>query len=139
MKLVIVRSNDNGTQTIGRGIIFDNLGRCIYEFYTLELSWKNNKKRISCIPPDNYKLFKRTSLKFKKHLHVQNVENRSFILVHAGNYYTDILGCILVGDALTYLNKDGLLDVLNSRLTLDKILSLLDTSNDLQIVDFTKF
>ena len=41
--------------------------------------------------------------------------NRSEILIHKGNYYTDILGCILIGSDLADINKDGLLDVTNSK------------------------
>lgn len=134
MKLVIVRTLDNGIQTIGQGFILDKLGRVLFSFKTLELSYKNNARKKSSIPCGNYKLVKRYSLKFRNHLHVLNVQNRDYILIHSGNFFTDILGCIIVGDAHTYINKDGQLDIINSGLTMDKLLSLCESVNDLVII-----
>ena len=49
---------------------------------TIELPWKNNQKRISCIPEGIYKIRKRFSLKFKWHNEIMNVKNRDYILFH---------------------------------------------------------
>ena len=61
------------------------------EFYghTLELAWKDNQKRISCIPKGVYEVVKRFTdeSKYKyEHLHILDVANRGFILMHIGNY-----------------------------------------------------
>lgn len=70
-------------------------------FFTLELPWKDNKKRVSCIPEGDYTVVlrdKNQSGKFKyDHLHILDVPNRSYILFHVANYPNDILGCIGTG------------------------------------------
>lgn len=70
--------------------------------YTLELPWKENKVRVSCIPKGVYDVKRRQaneSKSFKyEHLHVQNVPGRTWILFHVGNWPKDILGCIAVGE-----------------------------------------
>ena len=43
---------------------------------------------------------------------------RSGVCIHKGNYFTQILGCIIVGDSHTDINKDGYKDVTNSGKTL---------------------
>jgi hypothetical protein len=53
--------------------------------YTIELPWLHNQRRISCIPEGEYLLLKRFSLKFKWHIHLQNVPGRDFILIHPAN------------------------------------------------------
>jgi hypothetical protein len=70
-----------------------------FECYTLELPWRENQRKISCIPEGTYKVVHRTSPKYKDHLHVTGVPNRDLILIHTGNSAKDILGCILVGTA----------------------------------------
>jgi len=63
--------------------------------YTIELPWRNNKKRVSCIPEGKYLLKRRYSTKFQWHIEVADVENRSFILFHpANNAKKELNGCI---------------------------------------------
>tara|TARA_R110002153_G_scaffold7648_3_gene34196 strand:- start:1636 stop:2046 length:411 start_codon:yes stop_codon:yes gene_type:complete len=68
---------------------------------TLELPWKNNERRISCIPEGEYKVRLRTARESATrdylHLLVQEVPNRDYILFHRGNTAKDTSGCILVG------------------------------------------
>ena len=89
---------------------------------TLELPDLQNQKRISCIPKGTYVCVYRYSDKYRKHYHVKNVPNRDWILIHTGNFHTQILGCILVGTEFADINKDGYKDVVNSRLALNKLL-----------------
>jgi Family of unknown function (DUF5675) len=73
---------------------------------TIELPWKNNEKRVSCIPEGKYLLSKRYSKKFNWHLTVLNVENRSFILFHPANHaLLELNGCIA---PVTKLSGPGL-------------------------------
>ena len=73
---------------------------------TIELPWKNNQRRVSCIPEGEYFIEKRYSPKFKWHLHVLGVENRSFILFHpANNALKELNGCIA---PVTKLSGPGL-------------------------------
>ena len=74
--------------------------------YAIELPWKNNEKRVSCIPEGKYFIRKRYSPKFKWHLEVLDVENRSFILFHpANNALKELNGCIA---PVTKLSGPGL-------------------------------
>jgi len=63
--------------------------------YTIELPWKNNETKVSCIPEGKYLLQKRYSNKFKWHLELVDVKSRSFILFHpANNALKELNGCI---------------------------------------------
>jgi len=73
------------------------------EFYghTLELPWKDNQKRVSCIPKGVYEVKKRHTQKSKykyEHLHILDVPDRELILMHIGNYPKNSKGCILLGN-----------------------------------------
>lgn len=80
---------------------------------TLELPWRDNQKGISCIPAGEYKLSPYPSSRFGEVYIVNDVPNRTGILIHTGNTASDIQGCILVGDSYGKLN--GKKAVLNSR------------------------
>ncbi|WP_445723402.1 DUF5675 family protein [Flavobacterium sp.] len=74
--------------------------------YAIELPWKNNEKRVSCIPEGKYFIRKRYSPKFKWHLEVVDVQNRSYILFHpANNALKELNGCIA---PVTKLSGPGL-------------------------------
>ena len=62
---------------------------------TIELPWRNNQARISCVPEGKYKIRKRFSAKFKWHIEIMNVKNRKFILFHPANHaQKELNGCI---------------------------------------------
>jgi hypothetical protein len=62
---------------------------------TIELPYKNNETKVSCIPEGKYFIKKRYSKKFQWHLEVLDVQNRSFILFHsANNALQELNGCI---------------------------------------------
>jgi len=125
MKSIKITRTDKGErQTLGQLFVIED-GTPIYSCYTLELPDKGNQKRISCIPAGEYKVKKRFSPKFRNHFHVQNVPNRSYILIHAGNYNYQIQGCVLVGKRLKDINQDGLLDVADSGVAMKELLGLL--------------
>lgn len=88
--------------------------------YTIELPWLNNVKKVSCIPEGEYFLKKRYSKKFRWHIEVADVENRSFILFHpANNAQKELNGCIA---PVTKLSGSGL--GLESRQAFIKLKSL---------------
>jgi hypothetical protein len=73
---------------------------------TIELSWKNNETKVSCIPEGKYFIRKRYSAKFQWHLEVLDVQNRSLILFHpANNALQELKGCIA---PVTKLSGPGL-------------------------------
>lgn len=72
--------------------------------YTLENAWKKNKKRVSCIPSGEYKLIFDDAGRFNDRyghqvVKLDDVPDRSEILIHKGNYPKDTQGCILVGSS----------------------------------------
>jgi len=73
---------------------------------TIELPWKKNETKVSCIPEGKYFIRKRYSQKFHWHLEVENVQNRSLILFHpANNALKELNGCIA---PVTKLSGPGL-------------------------------
>ena len=63
--------------------------------YSIELPWKDNRARVSCIPEGRYELVKRWSPKFNRHLQLMNVPQRAFILIHPANdALHELKGCI---------------------------------------------
>jgi hypothetical protein len=80
------------------------------KYVTLERPWLGNEKKISCIPAGSYKLKQKFSPRFGATYEVEDVNNRSHILFHAGNTVEASLGCILVGTFFGRLNgKPGIL------------------------------
>lgn len=63
--------------------------------YTIELPWKHNQRRISCIPEGTYRIRKRYTTRFGWHCLVQEVPDRDGILIHAfNNALKESKGCI---------------------------------------------
>ena len=94
--------------------------------HTIELPWINNTRNISCIPEGKYKIIPRFSKKFKHHLILKNVANRSFILFHPANdALKELQGCIA---PVTYLSGIG--RGLYSKDALQKVLSLVYQAKD---------
>lgn len=79
MKLELIRTyNPDG---VNGELLIDGMKVC----NTIELPWKENQSRVSCIPEGKYELTKRYSQRFGWHLLVNNVVKRSYILIHAFN------------------------------------------------------
>ena len=138
----LTREKENIKQTEGTLKVYDtskkdNNGKVIAEEIftckTLELPWKNNQRNVSCIPEGPYTVEKRWTQERQNHFHVLNVPDRSFILIHSGNYYSHTLGCILPGQDLTDINNDGFKDVTQSKATLTKLNEILPKSFELTI------
>jgi hypothetical protein len=114
MELELIRTYfPNG---INGEILHNNVRVC----YSIELPWKDNQHRISCIPEGRYELTKRYNQRFGWHLLVNNVVNRNYILIHA---YNDALkeskGCIAPVSICTGEGKGN-----NARLSLKKLLAI---------------
>ena len=65
--------------------------------YTLERPWANNIPFISCIPTGEYQCAGFTGKKFKEVWEIQNVPNRTYILIHKANKVAELQGCIAIG------------------------------------------
>lgn len=133
MRAIIIRQKQFCNQTLGTLELFDPSGKSVFSCKTLELPWLENQRQKSCIPKGTYKVTVRSSLKFGSHFYVTNVPNRDLILIHHGNYNTDILGCILVGVAFADINGDNILDITSSRQTMQKLLKIAPNGFELEI------
>ena len=122
MKLILTRLSKDDTQTIGE-ILAIGSGK-IERFTSLELAWKNNERRISSVPCGKYKADRELHPKFGKCIRLHNVPNREGILMHVGNYHHQILGCILPGMGFNDVDRDGHVDVVQSRIAIDRIYDL---------------
>lgn len=119
MNSVLVRIVETGKFTQGRLYLYNGEAEQLFSCCTLELPWLENEKNISCIPAGNYHIRQRYSYRFRDHWHVENVPDRSMILIHSGNYTRDTHGCVLVGRVFTDMDQDGIPDVTHSRSTLN--------------------
>lgn len=133
-ELILIRIQQTAYQTIGGFMIFDKDNNCVFKGKTLELPFLENRQQISAIPAETYACIKTKHHHFGNCFQVLNVENRIGIYGHVGNYHSQIRGCILFGDALKDINADGIVDVTNSRKTLDKMLDLLTEKFNLVIL-----
>ena len=121
-------------QTHGTLTVYDeDTGEEVFKCRTLELPYRDNQRNVSCIPEGFYDVVPRTSPKYSNHLHITNVEGRSLILIHWGNYagsinpktgHSDIRGCVLVGKEFVDLDGDGLADITSSKNTFKKLMSV---------------
>jgi hypothetical protein len=104
--------------TIGRLEVDGNTFKC----FTLELPDLDNQQNISCVNAGVYKYVKRLSPTLGWVIHLLDVEGRTWIYIHAGNYTSQIQGCILVGQAIKDINRDGTPDVTHSAPTFNALM-----------------
>ena len=119
----VIRTSDDGHQTLGKLFVMTGT-RVDFECFTLELPWKDNKSRVSCIPKGTYKAVKMNhSPAFGyPHIWIQDVPNRYGIKIHRANKVEHLKGCIGVGKTQADLDKDGDTDITHSAFTLDALL-----------------
>lgn len=72
-------------------------------FYSIEKPWLDNARSVSCIPVGTYQTGWRKSPKFGQTWQIEDVTDRTYILIHVANYPSDVHGCIGLG---TYLMGD---------------------------------
>ena len=127
--LRLVRVTEYNGATLGVLTIDDSP-----EMVTLEDPWNLNERNVSCIPEGRYNITPHNSPKLGKTYLVEDVPERSHILVHAGNTSKDTHGCILVGLQFGELNNQPA--VLASRSAFIKFLELMaDEEGELLIIN----
>jgi hypothetical protein len=99
--------------------------------YTLENPWLDNRRNVSCIPEGEYECKPYSSAKYHNVWELQNVQDRSKILIHAGNFEEDTRGCILIGRAIADYNGKKM--ITNSRHTLEKLRDIIGVKNSFTI------
>lgn len=115
MKIEIIRTIDNGIETLGSLSVVDG-DDILFTCVTLELPWRNNEMGESCIPKGIYhaRKVKATIAIPYKHICLMDVPHRSGICIHKANYVSQLRGCIAVGQDKVDINKDGQMDVTKS-------------------------
>lgn len=74
--------------------------------YTVELPWKNNRERISCVPTGLYGLVLDMSKRFERVLpRILDVPGRAGIRLHAANQSHELEGCIAPVNKLYITNR----------------------------------
>jgi len=120
--ILLTRLTVNSKQTTGSLIVHD-VFKTHAQFATIKLPWLNNKPNISCIPPGTYTAKKILSPTFGWCIQILNVPNRTNILLHFGNFYTNTKGCILTGNSFAHINQDFQIDITNSSVAIKQLTS----------------
>lgn len=119
----ITRRTPNSKETIGDVVVSNNGIEQLY--YSLELPWLNNLVNKSSITPGTYVAKWEWSNKYGMYiLRIYDVIGRSGILIHPFNFYYEIEGCVGIGKTLSDINKDGYVDITDTRNTIKAIYSL---------------
>src|SRR5690606_5751695 len=88
--------------------------------YTIELPWRNNLPRLSCIPEGRYQLHKKRYTKHGEQIGIPAVLIREAILIHAANDASrQLLGCIAPVSTITGEGRGS-----ESRKALDRLKAL---------------
>tara|TARA_R110000851_G_C12918200_1_gene549995 strand:+ start:54 stop:461 length:408 start_codon:yes stop_codon:yes gene_type:complete len=130
MSEIIIRTLPLDDCTIGQLELAGTGFKC----FTLELPWLDNKVSISAIPAGTYKYVKRKSPSLGTVIHLLGTEPRTWIYIHAGNFTSQIEGCILVGQAIKDINRDGTPDVTNSAPTFNALMDRVDNEGAITIM-----
>ena len=95
---ILVRISEEANGTLGVWKI-DGKAFCV----TLEPPDLNNAPNVSNIPPGDYLMKRYSSEKYPDTWEITGVQNRSKVLVHAGNEVGDTHGCVCQGETFTKL------------------------------------
>ena len=127
MKVIISRTY-NSNETLGTLMVMDG-ERPVYSCKSLELPYNGNQRNTSCIPEGTYEVIKSTSQGRGNVFRFLNVPDRDGILIHIGNYAAgkrvDTQGCILPGRYFVDINNDGIIDVAESTIAMNKLWEVL--------------
>lgn len=119
MKITLTRLQYNGTHTVG----VLKVGKDV--FYTIERPWLQNQVNVSCIPEGFYTFkphgWRGEPVKFERVWEIEDVPDRSAILLHVSNYVQDVHGCVGVGMGLNTSQKM----VTNSNKAISRLRSLI--------------
>ena len=111
---------------IGRLDLYDGPLK-VFSCKTLERPWMENKNKVSCVPAGSYPVVLEYSAHFKRKLNeLKLVPGRSEVKIHVANYVTQLEGCIAVGLSVGDINKDGVPDMVSSRIALERMHEALD-------------
>ena len=70
------------------------------KFYSIERPWLDNAPNVSCVPTGAYEMTWRESPRFGWTWMLEEVPDRTYILIHVANFPNDVQGCIGLGTGL---------------------------------------
>ena len=128
--IILERFAYNPESTLGT-LTFDDK-----TFVTVEPPWLDNQRNVSCVPEGFYTCKRYSSKRYPSTFEITNVEDRSYIVFHAGNTAKDSEGCIILGTML-----GGGQNVLNSKKAMAEFMSDMEDVNsfELQIKQYRPF
>ncbi len=136
IKLFQIRQQDNGVETLGDYFLKDG-DQVIFQCKTLELPFKGNQHEISCFPVGDYKCKKVPATEAIPYEHFSiEVPGRDGIAGHIANFVVhpvQLKGCTAVGSKYKDLNGDGEPDIVESKVTFEKLMSLLPDEFELSV------
>lgn len=105
-----------------------------FDCYTLELPWRDNQPNVSCIPVGTYEAFvdHNVTIGRQEVIRLKDVPNRTGVLIHVGNYTSDIAGCVLVGNSQVTNSVKKM--VTSSRNTMENLLAEIGDDGDTELV-----
>lgn len=91
-------------------------GKTVYTCCALELPWRDNERRVSCIPAGIYGMARQFSTARGTEVWwLLAVPERTAIQWHSANWPPELLGCIAPCTHFADLDGDGVVDGANSR------------------------
>lgn len=112
--------------------------RSLFRCKTIERPWLDNKVSESCIPEDIYPLQLRRSPvveatsggEFTHGWEVTDVPDRTYIMLHPGNWARDVEGCIAVGKEFHPVENM----VTHSRVTFRQLMEVLEDADECHLL-----
>lgn len=128
---IVIQQKRYPQYTLGTLTVYDYdkypVEKSVFQCHCLQLPWENNQPNVSCIPDGIYPLVLEWSEKFQMFLwEIYEVPNRSECKIHTANYVKQLNGCIAPGLRVGDINADGLPDMVESKLALQKLHEVLE-------------
>jgi len=135
MQIIIDRTDQNDIQTIGLLRLYTEAELVKFSCKTLELPWRDNQRRLSCIPAGRYQALRHECPRFGNSIWINGVPGRTGILLRSHKYDNDTLNGILVGREFKNRNGNEQLDVTYSRATMNRLYDYCPISVEILIRD----
>jgi hypothetical protein len=93
----LIRDHQDERCSLGQIFLYDEIDAVVARFETLENPWLDNRHNVSCIPAKTYRCRVVVSPTYGLTFEIADVEGRTHILFHWGNYPSNTDGCVLLG------------------------------------------
>ena len=136
MKTVyLLRYKGGKKQTLSTHLVVNERGKVLYNGYVLELAWRDNARRVSCVPAGVYPLKLEHSPKFGRKLwEAYEIPKRSETKFHNGLTHKSSEGCYITGEYPFDITGDSLEDVLGSKDALQEFMDAMGDDTEARLV-----